>query len=116
MMPIPVTATADPRIVMAGTAGGWMRPASGYLSSARQRGTKDLAKQAISARERGSWQWRRPRVRPADLDLLDRVFLRALRDGPARAPTWFLSLFDRTRPDRMVRSLSKEAPRRPAQR
>ncbi|MFO8152923.1 lycopene cyclase family protein [Thioalkalivibrio sp.] len=108
MMPIPVTATADLRIVMAGTAGGWMRPASGYLFSACQRGAKDLARQAISASERGSWQWRRPRVRPADLDLLDRVFLRALRDDPAQAPTWFLSLFDRTRPDRMVRFLSDE--------
>lgn len=108
MMPIPVTATADPRIICAGTAGGWMRPSSGYLFSACQRGAKDLAQQAISATERGSWEWRRPRVRPADLNLLDRVFLRALRDDPAQAPTWFLSLFDRTRPDRMVRFLSDE--------
>lgn len=108
MMPIPFTATADPRIIRAGTAGGWIRPSTGYLFSACQRGAKDLAEQAISAAERNTYEWRKPRVRPADLDLLDRVFLRALRDDPARAPTWFLRMFDRTRPDSMVRFLSDE--------
>jgi len=108
MIPIPVTTTADPRIICAGTAGGWMRPSSGYLFSACQRGAENLAKQAIRSVKDGSWEWRRPQVRPADLNLLDRVFLRAIRDEPAEAPTWFLNLFDRTRPERMVRFLSDE--------
>lgn len=108
MMPIPATGSDDARFIAAGTGGGWMRPASGYLFSACQRGTKDLAQQAISATESGSWRWRRPRVRSVDLDLLDRVFLRALRDDPGQAPDWFLRLFERTKPERMVRFLSDE--------
>ena len=108
MMPLPASATTDPRIIAAGTVGGWMRPASGYLFSACQRGTQDLAQQALTAVERGSWRWRKPRVRPPDLDFLDRVFLRALRDSPAKAPSWFLRLFDRTKADRPARFLSDE--------
>ncbi len=106
MMPLPPPAGGDPRIIAAGTAGGWMRPASGYLFSACQRGARDLAEQTLSAKADGTWHWRQPRPRPADLDLLDRIFLQALRRAPADAPHWFLRLFERTRGDRPARFLS----------
>ena len=106
MMPLPRPERGDPRITTAGTAAGWMRPASGYLFSACQRGARDLARQALDAKAGATWHWRRPRVRAADLDLLDRVFLHAMRAAPADVPTWFLRLFARTRGERQARFLS----------
>ncbi|MEF8833826.1 MAG: lycopene cyclase family protein [Halofilum sp. (in: g-proteobacteria)] len=106
MMPLPEPECGDPRIITAGTAAGWMRPASGYLFSACQRGARDLAQQALCAKASSTWHWRRPRVRAADLDLLDRIFLHALRGAPADAPTWFLRLFERTGGERQARFLS----------
>lgn len=108
MMPIPVPERPDPRIITAGTAGGWMRPATGYLFSACQRGANELARQAIAAPRSGIPRWRTPRSRPRDLDLLDRIFLRAMRNGPGDAPGWFLRLFGGTGADQQARFLSDE--------
>ncbi|TVP56406.1 MAG: lycopene cyclase [Halomonadaceae bacterium] len=111
MMPLrPRSATApvSRRIVTAGTAAGWLRPATGYLFATCQRGARALAEQVLDAHRSGVWELPGWQPRSALLNWMDRVFLRALQRHPEQAPQWFLRLFGGTSPERLSRFLSDQ--------
>ncbi|MYL25326.1 MULTISPECIES: lycopene cyclase family protein [Halomonadaceae] len=96
------------RVIRAGVGAGWMRAATGYHFASCQRGTRHLAEQILAANQRGQWHLRPPTLRARWLEWMDRVFLRALRRHPDRAPEWFLALFAGTTAAQMSRFMNDE--------
>jgi lycopene beta-cyclase len=88
------------RIVPAGTLGGSMRASTGYAFHSIQRWA-DACADSLAAGKPPT-----PPARNATLDFLDQVFLAAIQDSSRPAETIFLQLFERTRPDALVRFLS----------
>lgn len=92
------------RVYRIGVAGGLAKPSTGYAFLAIQRWSE-----AMSARLAREELPDPPPPRSARAMMLDRVFLSFLRRSPERAPETFLSLFQRTPADALVRFLSEES-------
>jgi lycopene beta-cyclase len=83
-----------------GTAGGSMRPATGYAFHAIQRWADDAARCLLDG------QPPRPPRRRGLLDWLDGVFLESLWQTPGQAPSRFAALFRQTPPEALIRFLA----------
>jgi len=83
-----------------GTAGGSMRPATGYAFHAIQRWADDAARCLLEGHPL------RPPRRRGLLDWLDGVFLESLWQTPEQAPDRFAALFRRTPPEALIRFLA----------
>lgn len=89
------------RVIPIGTAGGAVKPSSGYGFLAIQRMADDLAAALASGRRPEPFQPRSPLAR-----WMDEVFLVALRRSPEVAPRLFASLFARCPPEPLLRFLN----------
>ncbi len=96
------------RVIRAGVGAGWMRAATGYHFVSCQRGSRMLAQQILAAQAVNRWHLHSPAVRSRGLEWMDRVFLRALRRHPDRAPEWFLAIFARTTASQMSRFMNDQ--------
>ena len=95
---------SDPTYIRAGLPGGAARPSTGYAFQRIQRWA-DLCAARINA-------GKAPAAHPSDpmvLRALDHLFLSVLRSRPERAPSLFLSIFEKTSTPRMIRFLSDRA-------
>jgi lycopene beta-cyclase len=100
MSVVPPPNAESSRVVPAGTVGGSMRASTGYAFHAIQR----WADRCVASLAAGG-----PPVAPIRspmLDFLDQVFLTAMQDRSVAAETVFMKLFERTRPEVLVRFLS----------
>ncbi|PWJ55804.1 lycopene beta-cyclase [Quadrisphaera granulorum] len=95
------------RVVKLGTAGGAVRPSTGYAFSAMQRAARALAGQ-LAAGVPGD-RLDLPRPYPRRHAWMDALLLRALLDGPRRGgidgPEFFVRLFTSNPPQRVLRFL-----------
>ena len=107
---IPMTTAAfdpwpSPRIVRIGTAGGQVKPSTGYAFLAVQRFVNEFAPRVVAAlRDNGYAE--PPAVRGARTTALDTIFLSYLLHRPERAPDTFYRLFERVPPAVLARFLS----------
>ena len=101
----PFDAWPSPRIVRIGTAGGHVKPSSGYAFLAVQRFVAEFAPRVVSALRAGGCP-EPPPVRPPRTTALDAIFLSYLRRLPERAPDTFYRLFERVPPAALARFLS----------
>jgi lycopene beta-cyclase len=105
MTTTPFDAWPSPRIVRIGTAGGHVKPSSGYAFLAVQRFVRDFAPRVVSAlRDGGCPEPSAPRSQRTTA--LDTIFLSYLRSRPERAPGTFYRLFERVPPAVLARFLS----------
>ncbi len=99
---IPMQAVRPPRptarVVPIGTAGGMVRPSTGYAFLAIQRWSRMAARGILGATPLPAPRDRVSRV-------LDAIFLGFLRRHPERAPAVFAQLFERVEPDVLSRFL-----------
>tara|TARA_A100001015_G_scaffold271854_1_gene325864 strand:+ start:129 stop:1289 length:1161 start_codon:yes stop_codon:yes gene_type:complete len=87
-----------------GTAGGLLRPSTGYAFYAIQRFIKKIA--ANIDNDPASYNLRKY----SKLGLwMDQVFLRACRGNPAQAAQFFLRMFEKVEPDSVARFMHDEA-------
>ncbi|QIN83452.1 hypothetical protein GBA63_13010 [Rubrobacter tropicus] len=105
---IPMTSRRFPRkpgtrIRAIGTLGGETRPSTGYTFLRVQRYCRALAASVTGGG--GDPE----RVHPRRYGLLDRVFLRLLREQPERCPGIYARMFAGTRPDALVRFLTERS-------
>lgn len=101
----PFDAWPSPRIVRIGTAGGHVKPSSGYAFLAVQRFVREFAPRVVSAlRVDGCAE--PPAARSPRTTALDTIFLSYLRSRPERAPDTFYRLFERVPPAVLARFLS----------
>lgn len=98
-----IPAYAEDQWIRVGTAGGSMRPATGYAFHAIQAWADDCAAALMAT---GAPV---PPKRSALLDWLDGVFLESLWQAPEQAGARFVRLFRRTPPDALVRFLMARA-------
>ena len=106
MDPAPVPAADGPRIIDAGIRGGAARPSTGYAFLAIQRHAEALARRLAAWAEDPSGEApRAPRYYSPRSQFLDRVFVSYVARNPERAPELFLRMFERVRPDALVRFL-----------
>lgn len=89
------------RVIPIGTAGGAVKPSSGYGFLATQRMTDALAQDLAAGREPRPFQPRSGLAR-----WMDEIFLSALRWSPAEAPRIFHSMFAGCPPEPLVRFLN----------
>lgn len=89
------------RVLPIGTAGGAVKPSSGYGFLAIQRMADALAADLAAGRRPTPFQPRSPAAR-----WMDGIFLSALRHAPEQAPLIFESLFGRARPGPLLRFLN----------
>ena len=89
------------RVIPIGTAGGAVKPSSGYGFLPIQRQAEALAADLAAGRPARPWQ-----PRSGTMRWMDSVFLRALRDHPEEAPLLFGSLFAHCPPDALLRFLN----------
>ena len=101
----PFDAWPSPRIVRIGTAGGHVKPSSGYAFLAVQRFVREFAPRVVSALHAGGCA-EPPAARSARTTALDTIFLSYLRSRPERAPDTFYRLFERVPPAVLARFLS----------
>ena len=101
----PFDAWPSPRIVRIGTAGGHVKPSSGYAFLAVQRFVREFAPRVVSALGAGGCA-EPPAVRTPRTVALDTIFLSYLRSRPERAPETFYRLFERVPPAVLARFLS----------
>jgi lycopene beta-cyclase len=98
---------ARSRVVRLGTAGGAVRPSTGYAFTAMQRSARALAGQLVAGAPGDGL--RVPRPYPRRHAWMDALVLRALLDGPGRGgldgPDFFVRLFARNPPHRVLRFL-----------
>ena len=95
----------SPRVVRIGTAGGHVKPSSGYAFLAVQRFVGEFAPRVISALRTGGFA-EPPAARSPRTTALDTIFLSYLRSCPERAPDTFFRLFERVPPGVLARFLS----------
>lgn len=105
MTTAPFDAWPSPRIVRIGTAGGHVKPSSGYAFLAVQRFVRDFAPRVVSALRDGRCP-EPPAPRSQRTTALDTIFLSYLRSRPERAPDTFYRLFERVPPAVLARFLS----------
>lgn len=105
MTTVPFDAWPSPRIVRIGTAGGHVKPSSGYAFLAVQRFVRDFAPRVVSALRAGGCP-EPPAARSQRTTALDTIFLSYLRSRPERAPDTFYRLFERVPPAVLARFLS----------
>ncbi len=104
ILPMGIHATSpspDAKYIYAGLSAGGARPCTGYAYQRIQRWAGICAH---SLRDCAL-----PRSHPADpiwLQAMDHLFLTVLRSRPDLAPSLFLSLFENTKTDRIIRFLS----------
>ena len=106
MDPEPAPAPDGPRIIDAGIRGGAARPSTGYAFLAIQRHADAVAKRL--AGWTGDPSGEPPRLREyysPRSRFLDRVFVSHLARNPERGPELFFRMFERVRPDALVRFL-----------
>jgi lycopene beta-cyclase len=84
-----------------GTAGGRVKPSSGYAFLRIQRQSRAIANALASGVVPPT------QLEPMRYELLDRVFMNALTRNSAAAPSYFLQLFRNVPPDLLVRFLSE---------
>ena len=101
----PFDAWPSPRIVRIGTAGGHVKPSSGYAFLAVQRFVRAFAPRVVSALRAGGCA-EPPAARSPRTTALDTIFLSYLRSRPERAPGTFYRLFERVPPAVLARFLS----------
>lgn len=101
MSPVGIDARAGERVYRIGTAGGLVRPSTGYAFLAIQRFTSAFAEQL-----RREALPDPPEPRAWATRALDAIFLSFLRRHPEQGPSIFAALFDRTSPDTLVRFLA----------
>ena len=101
----PFDAWPSPRIVRIGTAGGHVKPSSGYAFLAVQRFVRDFAPRVVSALRTGGFA-EPPAARSPRTTALDTIFLSYLRSRPERAPDTFYRLFERVPSAVLARFLS----------
>lgn len=101
----PFDAWPSPRVVRIGTAGGHVKPSSGYAFLAVQRFVGEFAPRVISALRAGECA-EPPAARSPRTTALDTIFLSYLRSCPERAPATFYRLFERVPPGVLARFLS----------
>ena len=101
----PFDAWPSPRIVRIGTAGGHVKPSSGYAFLAVQRFVHEFAPRVVSALRDGGVA-EPPAARGARTTALDTIFLSYLRSCPGRGPDTFYRLFERVPPAVLARFLS----------
>lgn len=101
----PFDAWPSARIVRIGTAGGHVKPSSGYAFLAVQRFVNEFAPRVVSALRAGGYA-EPPALRPQRTTALDTIFLSYLRRLPERAPATFYRLFERVPPAVLTRFLS----------
>ena len=101
----PFGAWPSPRIVRIGTAGGHVKPSSGYAFLAVQRFVRAFAPRVVSALRVGGCA-EPPAARSPRTTALDTIFLSYLRSRPERAPDTFYRLFERVPPAVLARFLS----------
>ncbi len=107
MTPQAPLAPADGRIQPIGTQAGMVKGSTGYGFLSIQKSTPLLVRQALESHQS------RLRVLRSNFSIwLDTVFLRYIEQYPGHAPEIFFNLFDRVKPDALVRFLSDVA--RPA--
>ena len=107
MKPQTPPAPAAERIQPIGTQAGMVKGSTGYGFLSIQKSTPLLVQQALKSDQS------RPRVPRSNFSIwLDTVFLRYIEQHPGHAPGIFFNLFDRVKPDALVRFLSDVA--RPA--
>ena len=103
------TATFDPwpspRIVRIGTAGGQVKPSTGYAFLAVQRFVSEFAPKVVAALRDGGVV-EPPAARGARTTALDTIFLSYLRSRPERGPGTFFRLFERVPAAVLARFLS----------
>lgn len=97
----------SPRVVRIGTAGGHVKPSSGYAFLAVQRFVRDFVPRVVSALRAGGCA-EPPPARSPRTTALDTIFLSYLRSCPERAPDTFYRLFERVPPAVLARFLSDE--------
>ena len=97
----------SPRVVRIGTAGGHVKPSSGYAFLAVQRFVREFAPRVIYALHTGGCA-EPPAPRNPRTTALDTIFLSYLRSCPERAPATFYRLFERVPPAVLARFLSDE--------
>ena len=100
----PLPARLSDRVYRIGTAGGLVKPSTGYAFLAIQRWSDAFA-QRLAHEELPA----PPEPRSSSSRFLDAVFLRVLRHHPARAPELFARLFERVDPMALVRFLNDRA-------
>ena len=105
MTTAPFDAWPSPRIVRIGTAGGHVKPSSGYAFLAVQRFVSVFAPRVVSALRAGGCA-EPPAARSPRTTALDTIFLSYLRSRPERAPDTFYRLFERVPPAVLARFLS----------
>jgi lycopene beta-cyclase len=105
MTTAPFDAWPSPRIVRIGTAGGHVKPSSGYAFLAVQRFVRVFAPRVVSALRAGGCA-EPPAARSPRTTALDTIFLSYLRSRPERAPDTFYRLFERVPPAVLARFLS----------
>ena len=101
----PFDAWPSPRIARIGTAGGHVKPSSGYAFLAVQRFVRDFAPRVVAALRTGGVA-EPPAVRNPRTVALDAIFLSYLRSRPERGPETFYRLFERVPPAVLARFLS----------
>lgn len=101
----PFDAWPSPRVVRIGTAGGQVKPSTGYAFLAVQRFVNEFAPRVVSALRGGGFA-EPPAVRGPRTTALDTIFLSYLRRHPERGPATFYRLFERVPAAALVRFLS----------
>ena len=101
----PFDAWPSPRVVRIGTAGGHVKPSSGYAFLAVQRFVGEFAPRVVAALRSGAVA-EPPAARGPRTTALDTIFLSYLRSCPERAPGTFYRLFERVPAGVLARFLS----------
>jgi lycopene beta-cyclase len=92
-------------IVPIGARAGWLRASTGYSFGETQRAAQQLADWFFAGDQSTPPTYQRPK--PSDW--MDKVLLRALRQFPDQAPSWFAAMFKRTPTPALVRFLTGSA-------
>ncbi len=101
----PFDAWPSSRVVRIGTAGGHVKPSSGYAFLAVQHFVAQFAPRVVSALRDGGIA-EPPAARNPRTTALDTIFLSYLRSCPRRGPATFYRLFERVPPGVLTRFLS----------
>lgn len=99
----------DARVIPIGTAGGLVKPSTGYSFESVQLWSRAVAEHVAAGRKPTGQAPRSARALA-----MDRMFLAFMRRDPARMPQLFLHMFEKVAPDVLVRFLSDRSTLRDA--